>query len=704
MDIKEKPPAVTKQQTDSMIDYFLDDRLAGGVIGTETMAGMARKGIDKEGVIGIDNGALRIQPLIKPGWGRSGIAYGPYKRQAGLSFGVFLTNGHNTSEAGPHPDELRIRLQRWALGSETETPLKRIIRWVRSRQRRFMWRRMLQWIRHGTMILKVSSIRENLAIGFFPSEVPMSPLCEGNSFIIHALTAECGEIWASTGSTFQRTVRGLQNVQMYYFVVLRERGAAYYATSIPHVPNLNPYPRMRLLALDAENADERVYAGIHQSVLGEIGFRVDTRVYRTQVVTLPGFDKWYGSAHGADTLTGDGQLHSSVAAVGGNWTVYEGAFERSDQGLIAMDTTNSAMLFLKAPVGFFHVLIKTTDKPVQGIALIWRAINENNYWSLELGSRQCQLSIKEKGIWFRFPATIEQFLAPNALNSLQVSDDGERIRLYINGELVYGTTFFDTRMQDGLGIGIRVTGNGIGAVLRSIEAHPRDIPIPEAFDLGKPQLLEGNVVAVKDHFDGQPADLAGRTTNVGARTWRKEIGKGFIQLTGGGAAKVLATVEKPCPGRTAYTIEWTNPGFADVEVMITPPGIRKGMQEKGRGGLIFWQDPRNYITMSLFHGEYPAVSIAAFFHVDGFEELYDAVWTNVGRRIYWGMPYDFRVVFDGKRFYAFINGEPVLYRALADVYSDWDHMQINRVGILANWEWGTDTGSLFQNFIAKDRV
>jgi len=704
MDIKEKPSAVTKQQTDSMIDCYLGDRPAGGVIGTEVKDGIVRKGIDEEGVIGIDNGALRIQPLIKPGWGRSGIAYGPYKRQAGLSLGVFLTNGHNTSQAGPHPDELRMRLQRWALGSETETPLKRIIQCMRSRQRKFMWRRLLQWIRQGTMFLKVSSIRENLAIGFFPCEVPVNPLCEGNSFIIHALGAECGELCATTGSTFQRTVRGLQNVQMYYFVVLRERGAAYYAASIPRVPSLNPYPSMRLVAIDAENADERVYAGIHQSVLGEIGFRVDTRVYRTQVVTLPEFANWYGSAHGADTLTGDGSLDSSVTEIGGSWTVYEGEFKRTEQGLIAIDTANSAMMFLKSPVGFLHVLIKTTDKSVQGIAFIWRAINENNYWSIELGSRQCQLSIKENGIGFKFPATIEHCLVPNALNSLQVADDGERIRLYINGELVYGTTFFDTRMQDGLGIGIRVSGNGIGAVLRSLEAHPRDIPIPEVFDLGKPQLLEGNIVVVKDYFDGQSADLAGRITNVGARTWRKEIGKGFIQLTGGGAAKVLATVEKPCPGRTAYTIEWTNPGFADVDVKITPPGIRKGMQEKGRGGLIFWQDPRNYITLSLFHGEYPAVSIAAFFHVDGFEELYDAVWTNVGRRIYWGMPYDFRVVFDGKRFYAFINGEPVLYRALADVYSDWDHIQINRVGILANWEWGTDTGSLFQNFIARDRV
>ena len=96
-------------------------------------------------------------------------------------------------------------------------------------------------------------------------------------------------------------------------------------------------------------------------------------------------------------------------------------------------------------------------------------------------------------------------------------------------------------------------------------------------------------------------------------------------------------------------------------------------------------------------------SISTFFHVDGYEELYDAVWTNVGRRIYWAVPFTFRVVFDGKRFLAFVNGEPVLYRALSDIYFDWDQLKINRTGIVSNWEWGNDTGSVFRNFAAKDQ-
>jgi hypothetical protein len=490
---------------------------------------------------------------------------------------------------------------------------------------------------------------------------------------------------------------------MYYIVVLREHGAAYYAASIPGVPGVEAYPKMRLLAIDSSNSDEKVYAGIHQSVLGEIGFRVDTRVYRTQVAALPEFDKWFGSAHGADSLTGAGTLDWSIAETGGKWTVLEGEFTRTDQGLVAQKEENSAIIFLKSPAGLVHLLVRTTGQPVNGVAIIWRAKDENNYWSVEFGSRRCRLAMKEHGMWFKFPATKDHCLAPSAVNSLQVSDDGENIRLYLNGELLYGTTFVDSRMQDGMGVGFRVVGDSADECLRSFEAHPREIPVPESLDLGEPWFLSGNRVVVRDQFDGPAGDLAGRFTNVGARTWRKEIGKGVIELAGGGAARVLGTVEKPCPGRTAYTLGWDKPQFADVDVKITPPGTRKGMQEKGRGGLIFWQDARNYITLSLFLGDFPAMSIAAFFCWEGYEELYDAVWSNIGNRVHWGIPYDFRVVFDGKRFLASVNGEPVLYRALSDVYSDWDRLLINRVGIVANWEWGTDTGSLFQDFIVRDR-
>src|SRR5687768_4131946 len=98
------------------MDDFADNRRPGSVIGT-VVGGVTRGGVDREKAIGIDNGALRIQTLIKPGWGRAGLAYGPYARKNGLAFGVSMLNGHNTSQSGELPEgSVRGRLKRWALG------------------------------------------------------------------------------------------------------------------------------------------------------------------------------------------------------------------------------------------------------------------------------------------------------------------------------------------------------------------------------------------------------------------------------------------------------------------------------------------------------------------------------------------------------------------------------------------------------------
>ena len=72
--------------------------------------------MDREGVIGIDNGALRIKPLIHPGWGRAGIAYGPFERRNGRTLAVFMVNCHNTSQAENLKESFRDRFDRWLRG------------------------------------------------------------------------------------------------------------------------------------------------------------------------------------------------------------------------------------------------------------------------------------------------------------------------------------------------------------------------------------------------------------------------------------------------------------------------------------------------------------------------------------------------------------------------------------------------------------
>ena len=92
-----------------------------------------------------------------------------------------------------------------------------------------------------------------------------------------------------------------------------------------------------------------------------------------------------------------------------------------------------------------------------------------------------------------------------------------------------------------------------------------------------------------------------------------------------------------------------------------------------------------------------------FFRIDGYEELYDAIWTNLGNRqaIAWGRCHTHRITFDGARFMTYINNEPVLYRSMTDLYPGVRPLAIHRVGIVANWDWGNDTGSTFNRFVAK---
>lgn len=695
----------TELEKNVVTDTFTDRRAAGSVIGTSSSSGAIRKGIDREGAIAIDNHALRITTLIKPGWGREGIAYGPFTRANGLAFAVLLLNGHNTSQAGEIGGSLIRRWLGWAAGSQQERMLLRLWRWLWSEKKESLWRRFWRWTRNSkTWVSKLATpfyipeFDENLAVGWFPHEVPTNPLAEGNGLIVRATGAENGELLARSGMSLLPVFQGLQNLQTCYVVVLREQGAAYYAASVSNARSLVGYPQMRPVAIDCFNSDPTVYAAIHQSVLGQIGFSVDTRIYGVRVRQIPELATWYGTAHAADRLTGCGLL-VGMAEVGGRWEVYSGGYERTANGARPTDTENFVVLEPAAPTGLIHAIAQLPAN-ITPFSIIWRFQDRNNYWKFHISAENCQLWQQENGTWKNIATSKQRYVQSHTLNSIQILDDGEAIGLYLNGRLVFDTWFAETQLQNATGIGISASGNK-ELYLRAFEAHPRSVVIPDMLDLGMPWTAAGQQIVVSDRFVGT-GELAGKTTSTGDRVWRKQIGVGAIELDGNDTAKVRASVQNPNPERTAYTIAWEHSHFADVQVEITPPGTARGQQERGRGGLIFWQDPQNYITISTWLDDaYGGASVSSFFYLNGYEELYDAVWTNVGSRIYWGISYSFRVVFDGMNYLTYINDEPVLYRALTDIYPNTKRLVINRVGIVANWEWGNDTGSRFNNFIAK---
>ncbi len=686
-----------------MIDFYLDKRLAGKTIGSVSSSGVVRKGIDREKLIAIDNGALRFQPLLKHGWGKQGIAYGSYQRTNGLAFATLILNGHNTSQAEPI-EALSNRLITWMRGNKVEPFPIRLWRWLFWKHNHKFWRRLWWWIclsPHVVKVFPIDLLNENLAVGWFPNQVPLNPLTEGNSFIVHATGPNNGELWARVGENMLSTFKNLQNIQVYYVIILREKGAAYYAAATTNAYGLTAYPNMRPLAIDPFNDEPEVYAAIYQSTLGQIGFRVDSRVYGSAIAPIAELATWYGTAQAADRLIGEGNLGNATAEIGGNWQLVRGNYQKTDRGAIATQDNSLALLFADRASGLIHLLIDTSTE-ITPFSIVWRAKDKDNSWQFLVSGDRCELSIQEHGILESIAVSQEDYLQANSSHSLQLLDDGQEFSLYLHGKQIFNHKFSDPRLAGATGVGIASASANANQYIRYFEIHPESVPIPTQLDLGEPWCKQGKQILVADDFLGGSDFLAGRHTSIGDKVWRKDLGKGKFMLTGDGRVQVVEAKRKPYPGRTLYTVNWDNPALADLQVDITPPGTRRNQGERSRAGLIFWQDPQNYLIVNIWlNDNYNSAALSSFFHLDDGEEIFDGGWTNLGDRVTWGVLYTFRVVFDGMHYTASIDDESVYYRALTDIYPDVDRLNINRVGIAVNWEWGDDTGSIFQNFIAK---
>ena len=92
--------------------------------------------------------------------------------------------------------------------------------------------------------------------------------------------------------------------------------------------------------------------------------------------------------------------------------------------------------------------------------------------------------------------------------------------------------------------------------------------------------------------------------------------------------------------------------------LVPPPGVGRGQRHNGRCGLVLWQDDENYLVVNTWLDDWlVGTSISTFYRIRGHEDMYDAVWTLTGENVTWGVPHTLRVVFDGYRFIAYLNGE-----------------------------------------------
>jgi hypothetical protein len=318
------------------------------------------------------------------------------------------------------------------------------------------------------------------------------------------------------------------------------------------------------------------------------------------------------------------------------------------------------------------------------------------------GARLEAPPLSSGGARVRIDATAR--LSPGTRHSLQVLDDGEAIGAYLDGRLLFdGWQESPHGEVAGQDVGVALA-NGVETRVTRFEAHPRSVRIAALDAAPRPWTAAGSEDVVVDEFAGPAGDLSAPPTSSGAPTWQRLCGDGVIERTGDGTARVRASLESPNPSRTIYAVEWSDPTFADVAVTLVPPGAARGQGHWATSGLAFWQDPDNYLVVNQYLGDRDVgVSISAFLRANGEEVMrdHDAVWTNVGSRISHGVPGRLGVVFDGSQFVASIDAEPVLSRAMSDYRPSVSGLDINAVGLVVNWEWGADTGTRFERFVAR---
>jgi hypothetical protein len=641
-------------------DDFEREARPGHVIGTRTSSGRRRLGVDRERVLSVDHGSLRIGWLRVPGWRRAGVAYGPFKSVPGLALAVTLSDGLTTSQTPPQPEGRRERLRRW------------IGEFPRLRARRPV-------------------IKEHLAVGWFDQARPRKPPNSGRGFVFSAGGRETGELRLAADGPRLPVLRDLQNVPMTLVAVLHGDRTAFFVSSLPGVRGCAPYPTMRPIGVLSSSGDEQsLFAGIHQSVLGEVKYRVDTRVEQVTVARVPELVEWCTTASVADRLTGVGPVND----MGGRRASVSGTLTRTSGGLVMTSDAGGVRVDAGSPAGLVRALARL--RGAGSCSLRFRG-SPSGCWRFVAGTDGVRLDAPG-GIVARADSP---GLTPGAEHALQVVDDGRTISCYVDDVLCFDNWYSSEEGASGAEVGLELRGRR--ALVADFEAHPRAVSIPPLIDPGGNWGPVCTNTLLKSRFEGPPGDLAGTDAGGGEPSWEHTLGSGVIERDPEGA-RVQADREHPNPGRTLYTTEWKGGDLVDVEAEIVPPGTARGQGHRARAGLVLWQDADNYLAVNNFLDDgSTGVSISAFLRTGGHEEMYDhdATWSNVGDRIMPGEPYRLRLQTDGTRFLAFVDDETVLVRSFVDYRVSATPLRVSRVGLLVNWEWGDDTGSLFRRLTLR---
>lgn len=674
------PPvaSVTPITPTLVVDRFLDDRLPGAVIGSSTPEGVTRRGVDVEGRIGVDHGEARFTPLAEPGFGRQGLAYGPFERRPGRALVVVFRHSHQNA----HVDLSRLGRRAMLIRAARTFPRVRLLPQVPT---------------------------ENLVVGFAPDSTVADPGTGGHLFSIAPLGPVNGELAVRVPGGRVVVEQGVQELPLCLVVRLGTDGATFYAASLPGVPGLAPAPHLRPVAVarntpgasaspDVE-VPQRLFAGIWQAVHGEAGHQLASRISSVRVVDIADWADPRGATLLHDPLTGDGAVP---------WPVLSGALERTAAGTRGGAFGGRAIVELAEPAGLVAVTVATEVGFVTGgaVELCLRASADGRrMWRLRLETDNAWLELHDQDrveVVAAGPAHV-----PSAARCLvQVLDDGAHLRVNLDGNELFDGVIEDDRLAGLCGVGIGISA-GTAAALRDLEIHPRVVDSPAALRVEPLWDEQGGTEAWTETFAGAPGPL-GATSLVSGRHWERVVGPGVFDVAGGPVPAVLVRADRQRPNldRTVYATAWHDPSFADLDVCILPPGRARSQGEGCRGGLCFFQDADNYVVLNLWIDDSPnhnGSAVSMFVRIRGDELATDAPWTNIGRMATWGRPVRLRASTDGDHVVVWLDGRAVLFRRLTDIVPTAPPLHIRQVGLVANREWGDDTGTIFSDLRARTR-
>ena len=659
--------------------------------------------VDVEGRITIDHGAVRLGSLSKPGWGREALGFGPHQSRCGRVFSIELLNGHNGSELTVRWPSPLWYAYNHLLGSRTEHVVPRLLDRLRGKGRLSLRRQLVRLVHHRRASRQEQSrLDTNLAVGWIGAPISESPLGGGHGFTVVAREAVNADLCVDVCGTAIPIVPGLQNIGMSLAVVLRERGALLCVDEglLGGTPG-----RLRPVAIDPASTPPSVWAAAHQSLSGQFAWTVDSRVRSAAVHDEAALTNWYTTAVFADQLIGNEELSARRPDRGPDWRSVGTAFERTDAGVRAGRGEGVALADPSSRTSMIHVELAAGASG----GLVVRASDATTGWFLWLDkSGSVRMECRRNGV------CTEEHSAPPARvshfpSSLQILDDGRRLSVVADG--VEMLTVLSEATGDGKQVGLASSHTVPLWGMRRFEAHPMSIDLELGHPPGRPLRRRGDQV-LRDDFVGT-GPLAGRA--IGAHVWKQALctrpgefvldeGTALVRVSPESSSKVvrnLIALVRPVAGRIAYTVPWKDPAAVSLSAEIVPPGTGRGAGDRGRAGLILWQDADNFVVVSTWLDDsYAGVSLSSFYRLDGFEELFDAVWTNVGTRIEWGQPYRLDLDCVEGWFELRLNDIPVLERSITDVSPAAGQFRITEVGLVSNWEFGNDTGSRFCSFSA----